>query len=141
MVEKSEIVENEFGVDVAVRTIRGRACPICGGKIIPSNRAVYLSAGDPSEVFPLWECERCGFSERFETPEDPKKVHGGATKVLAGGDKGAGVAATKASPSDMTVATTTDTGVSRRAAAKRAVPPDVEKMLEVMNGTHPRAQQ
>lgn len=141
MAEKSEIVENEFGVDVAVRTIRGRACPICGGKIIPSNRAVYQSAGDPSEVFPLWECERCGFSERFEPPEDPKKPHAVATKALAGGDKVAGVAAMKASPSVVTPATRNDERVSRLAVAKRAVPPDVEKMLDVMNGTHPRAQQ
>lgn len=140
MAEKSEIVENEFGVDVAVRTIRGRACPICAGKIIPSNRAVYQSAGDPSEVFPLWECERCGFSERFETPEDPKKVHAAAAKALAGGDKVAGAAVMKASPSVVTPATTTDTKALRRAAAKRAVPPDVEKMLEVMNRNQPKVE-
>lgn len=139
MAEKSEIVENEFGVDVAVRTIRGRACPICAGKIIPSNRAVYQSAGDPSEVFPLWECERCGFSERFETPEDPKRVQA-AAKALAGGEKPAGVAAVKTSPPIVTPATTTDTKASRRAAAKRAVPPDVEKMLEVMNRNQPKAE-
>ena len=141
MAEKTEIVENEFGVDVAVRTIRGRACPICGGKIIPSNRAVYQSAGDPSEVFPLWECERCGFSERFEPPEDPKRIQAAAAKALAGGDKVAGAVAVKASTSIVTPAVTTDTRVSRRAAAKRAVPPDVEKMLEVMNRKQPGAEQ
>lgn len=135
MAEKSEILENEFGVDVAVHTIRGRACPICAGKIIPSNRAVYQSAGDPSEVFPLWECERCGFSERFETPDDPKRAHGAAVKAIAGGEKPVGVAAMKTPLSIATPVTTTEAKAPRRAAAKRAVPPDVEKMLEVMNRT------
>lgn len=136
MADKPEIVENEFGVDVAVRTIRGRACPICGGKIIPSNRAVYQSAGDPSEVFPLWECERCGFSERFESAEEPKKAHATATKAVTSGDK----LTTTAKPQQTMPDATGDARSSRR-AVKRTVPPDVEKMLDVMRGTHPRAQQ
>lgn len=140
MAEKTEIVENEFDVDVAVRTIRGRACPICGGKIIPSNRAVYQSAGDASEVFPLWECERCGFSERFEKPEEPKKVHGAAAKAIGDGGKAAPVAATKTTPSVGAAGTEAGTRTSRPAAVKRAIPPDVEKMLEVMNRAQPKVE-
>lgn len=135
MAEKSEIVENEFGVDVAVRTIRGRACPICGGKIIPSNRAVYLSVGDPSEVFPLWECERCGFSEKYEKPEEPKKAHGAPAKALAGGEKPASGLVASAPSSTGVIGTPAAATTPSRAPAKRAVPPDVEKMLEVMNRT------
>ena len=68
--------ENEFNVDVERETIRGHCCPRCGGKIIPSNRAVYQSAGDPSAVYPLWECERCGYSEMSEKPVVEKGKHG-----------------------------------------------------------------
>ncbi|HEY0004428.1 MAG TPA: hypothetical protein VGB17_06425 [Pyrinomonadaceae bacterium] len=67
--------ENPFNVDVSRETIRGRACPQCGGKIIPSNRAVYESKANPSEVFPLWECERCGYAEMSEKPVVEKKKH------------------------------------------------------------------
>jgi hypothetical protein len=140
MAEKTEIVENEFGVDVAVRTIRGRACPVCGGKIIPSNRAVYQSAGDPSEVFSLWECERCGFAERFEKPEETKKLHGAATKALTG-EKAAGAAIAKSSSSAGTVGTQPASKAASRAAAKRAMPPDVRKMLEVMKGSQPKVEE
>ena len=55
--------ENQLQIDIEKRTTRGRACPRCGGKIIPSNRAVYQSAGDPNDVFPVWQCERCGYEE------------------------------------------------------------------------------
>ena len=58
-------------IDIEKRTVRGRACPRCGGKIIPSGRAVYQSAGDPNEVFPVWQCERCGYEELAEKPEKP----------------------------------------------------------------------
>ncbi len=50
-------------IDVEKRSIRGRACPVCGGKIIPSDRAIYESKADPTSVFPLWQCERCGYEE------------------------------------------------------------------------------
>ena len=139
MAEKPEIVENVYGVDVAVNTIRGRACPVCGGKIIPSNRAVYQSAGDPSEVFSLWECERCGFAERYEKPEETKKVHGAAAKALPG-EKATGAAA-KALPPGRSKATPPETRPAGRAAARRAMPPDVRKMLEVMNGSQPKAEE
>ncbi len=137
MAEKTEIVENEFGVDVAVRTIRGRGCPVCGGKIIPSNRAVYQSAGDPTEVFALWECERCRYAERFEKPEEPKKVHAGAAaKALPGGERAATVKAGGAT--SLPAATSGEKG---RAAAKRAMPPDVRKMLEVMRRSQPKVEE
>lgn len=138
MAEKTEIVENEFGVDVAVNTIRGRACPVCGGKIIPSNRAVYQSAGDPSEVFPLWECERCGFAETIASREEPKKVHAGAAKALTGETAAGGAALTPSATRPGTPSAGKATG---RAAAKRAMPPDVRKMLEVMNRTQPKAEE
>lgn len=139
MAEKTEIVENEFGVDVAVNTIRGRACPVCGGKIIPSNRAVYQSAGDPSEVFSLWECERCGFSERFEKAEEPKKLQGAAAKALAG--EKAGAVAPKALQTRSVSGTQPQTKAASRAAARRAIPPDVKKMLEVMKGSQPKVEE
>ena len=61
--------ENPLGLDVEVQTVRGRACPRCGGKIIPSDRAVY-------EVFPVWQCERCGYEEMSERAQPaPKAKH------------------------------------------------------------------
>lgn len=138
MAEKTEIVENEFGVDVAVRTIRGRGCPVCGGKIIPSNRAVYQSAGDPTEVFALWECERCRYAERFEMAAAPKKVHGAAQKALPGGDKSAVVRTGAAATSSPAAASGERAG---RAAARRAMPPDVKKMLEVMGRSQPKVEE
>jgi len=55
--------DNQLQIDIEKRTTRGRACPRCGGKIIPSDRAVYQSTGDPNDVFPVWQCERCGYEE------------------------------------------------------------------------------
>lgn len=141
MAETAEVSVNEFGVDVAVRTIRGRSCPICGGKIIPSNRAVYQSAGDPTEVYALWECERCRYAERFEKPEETKKVHGAATKALPAGDKtAAGTLSSAPSTSALTGETLPASKASGRAAAKRAMPHDVRKMLEVMKGKQPKVE-
>ena len=62
------------------QSIRGRACPKCGGKIIPSDRAVYESKSDPSAVFPLWQCERCGYEQMSERPPAPKKTAPHAAK-------------------------------------------------------------
>ena len=67
--------EEEIILNLETQSIRGRACPRCGGKIIPSNRAVYTSAGDPSEVFPYWECERCGYGEMSEKPKEAAPKH------------------------------------------------------------------
>ena len=63
-------------IDVEKRTTRGRLCPRCGGKIIPSRRAVYQSTADPNAVFPVWQCERCGYEELVErAPKAPAKKH------------------------------------------------------------------
>ena len=65
--------EEEIVLSLDKQSIRGRACPACGGKIIPSDRAVYQSTGDPSTLFPMWQCERCGYEEMSEKPKpDPK---------------------------------------------------------------------
>jgi ribosomal protein S27AE len=58
-------------IDIERRTTRGRACPQCGGKIIPSQRAVYQNTADPTAVFPVWQCERCGYEELSEKPQKP----------------------------------------------------------------------
>ena len=68
--------DNPLGLDIEVQTVRGRACPVCGGKIIPSDRAVYQGAGPAGEVFPVWQCERCGYEEMSErTKALPKAKH------------------------------------------------------------------
>ena len=69
-------------VDVEWQTIRGRVCPACGGKIIPSDRAVYQNATDPAGVFPAWQCERCGYEELSEKKAPPPKpAHAPKKKV------------------------------------------------------------
>jgi DNA-directed RNA polymerase subunit RPC12/RpoP len=62
-------------IDIEKRTTRGRACPICGGKIIPSDRAVYQNTADPNAVYPLWQCERCGYQELVELAPKAAKKH------------------------------------------------------------------
>ncbi|MDQ3257059.1 MAG: hypothetical protein M3R15_24730 [Acidobacteriota bacterium] len=62
-------------LEVEKQSFRGRACPNCGGKIIPSDRAIYQSAANPSELFPLWQCERCGHEEMSVKRAAPKPVH------------------------------------------------------------------
>jgi ribosomal protein S27AE len=65
-----------LNIDIEKRTTRGRACPRCGGKIIPSQRAVYQNTADPNAIFPLWQCERCGYEELSERPQkDTTKKH------------------------------------------------------------------
>ena len=65
-------------IDVERRTTRGRACPRCGGKIIPSNRAVY-GATNPEDGFPLWQCERCGYEEMGKKVPATKAAHPAAS--------------------------------------------------------------
>ncbi len=71
---------NDQALDVAKQSIRGRACPNCGGKIIPSDRAIYESKTDPSSVFPVWQCERCGYEQMSEKPSPPPKPAAHAPK-------------------------------------------------------------
>src|SRR4051794_15596861 len=102
-------------IDVEKRTTRGRACPRCGGKIIPSNRAVY-QATNPEEAFPIWQCEKCGYEEMGATKKAPAAKAGtlalpGATKTVP-----PPVAKPKASP--------------RMVDAKgRILPPDVSALM------------
>ena len=73
MADESQLLDV---IDVERRTTRGRSCPRCGGKIIPSERAIYQNTADPSAVYPLWECERCGYAELSERAQKaPAKKH------------------------------------------------------------------
>jgi len=76
------MAEEKPTVDNTRASIRGRVCPRCGGKIIPSLRAVYESK-DPAEVFPVWQCERCGYESLSEKQPAAKKAvpHGAAKKA------------------------------------------------------------
>src|ERR1041385_8935319 len=71
-----EDVALQLGIDVDRRTTRGRLCPRCGGKIIPSRRAVYQSTGDPNDVFPAWQCEGCGYEQLVARPLKAAPKHG-----------------------------------------------------------------
>lgn len=62
--------------DSSRESMRGRACPKCGGKIVPSLRAIYESKTDPTDIFPLWQCERCGYEKLSEKPAAPAKAAG-----------------------------------------------------------------
>ena len=73
------MAEEKPEVDNTRQSIRGRVCPRCGGKIIPSLRAVYESK-DPAAVLPLWECERCGYTEVSERKPAAKKAAPHAAK-------------------------------------------------------------
>ncbi len=66
--------ENLLRIDVEKRTTRGRVCPRCGGKIIPSDRAIYQSTASPGDVFPIWQCERCGYEEMSEKAKPAGKA-------------------------------------------------------------------
>jgi DNA-directed RNA polymerase subunit RPC12/RpoP len=67
--------EEDIVLNLNKQSIRGRACTVCGGKIIPSDRAVYQSAGNPSDVISLWQCERCGYEVVTEKPKVEKGKH------------------------------------------------------------------
>ena len=74
-------------IDVERRTTRGRACPRCGGKIIPSNRAVYQAA-NADDSFPMWQCERCGYEEMIAKKAPALKAApaaGGSSQVAGAG--------------------------------------------------------
>ena len=78
----TEELERQPTPDNSRASIRGRACPECGGKIIPSDRAVYEDKANPQAVFPLWECERCGYAKMSEPPAPAKKpAHAPAKKA------------------------------------------------------------
>ena len=123
-------------IDVEKRTTRGRACPRCGGKIIPSQRAVYQSA-DPNAVFPLWQCERCGYEELVARAIKPAAKH-----AAPAGEKPATAVnkKTPAAPGPTTegfiAASPGMPGVHTVPALKdrkgRALPADVNRIMDVM---------
>ena len=127
-----EDVALQLGIDVERRTTRGRVCPRCGGKIIPSPRAVYQSTGDPNEVFPAWQCERCGYEELVARPVKAAPKHGAkpAEKKPATAASSAagtsGVAAPQKAPA-------TRAAPSMKDRKGRELPSDVVRMLTEMN--------
>ena len=103
-------------IDVEKRTTRGRACPRCGGKIIPSIRAVYQAA-NPEDSFSIWQCERCGYEEIV-------------------GKKVPAAKATPAASSSTVIAKPKPTPKPPMLDAKgRALPPDVMEMVTRMGHT------
>lgn len=128
-------------IDVERRTTRGRSCPRCGGKIIPSRQAVFQSTGDPDAVFPAWQCERCGYEELIARPAKAASKHGAAAGEKKGPEKKA--SASTSTPGSSVAAPAT--GVSARVVPTlkdrkgRDYPPDVNRMLaEWSRGTDPK---
>jgi len=119
-------------IDVDRRTTRGRVCPRCGGKIIPSRRAIYQSAGDPNEVFPGWQCERCGYEELIARPVKATPKHGAKPaekKPAAAVTSTAGTSVAAASPKPPAMRATP----SMKDRKGRELPADVIRMLTEMN--------
>jgi DNA-directed RNA polymerase subunit RPC12/RpoP len=115
------MAEPELVLEIEKQSIRGRACPRCNGKIIPSDRAVYQSTASSTDVFPLWQCERCGYEQlsakAAEAPKAGKEAP--AKKELAAKDASA--------------ATTTSANAAHLLDAKgRPLPRDVQMVLERM---------
>ena len=129
-----EDLAQRLRIDIDRRTTRGRSCPRCGGKIIPSHRAVYQSAGDPNDVFPSWQCERCGYEELITRPVKAAVKHGAAAEKAAPEKRPSAVSTSSAS----TAAATPPAGAARAVPALkdrkgRALPPDVNRMVAEMN--------
>ena len=131
----------QLKIDIDRRTTRGRACPRCGGKIIPSIRAVYQNAGAPEAVFPAWQCERCGYEELNAQPIKPAAKHAAPAaenKVAAAQKKPSGVVAAGAADSSVTEPQKPP-AIRAVPALKdrkgRALPPDVNRMVDEMMRT------
>jgi len=129
----------QLRIDIDRRTTRGRACPRCGGKIIPSIRAVYQSAGDPNAVFPAWQCERCGYEELNAQPVKPAAKHAPAAEnKAAAAQKPSGVVAAGAAGSPVAVPqkpSATRAVPALKDRKGRALPPDVNRMVDEMMRT------
>src|SRR5436190_8187675 len=128
--------ENLARIDVDRRTTRGRVCPRCGGKIIPSPRAIYQSTGDPNDVFPAWQCERCGYEELVARPVKAAPKHGTAAqpaekKPSAAASSATGTSGAVASPKAPAARATP----SMQDRKGRELPADVVRMLTEMNKT------
>jgi ribosomal protein S27AE len=132
-----EDLAQQLRIDVDKRTTRGRLCPRCGGKIIPSRRAVYQTTGDPDAVFPAWQCERCGYEELIARPIKATAKHGaaaGETKATPAEKKvaaGAPGPVSAAAPSEKPPALRAVPALKDRKG--RALPPDVNRMVAEMN--------
>jgi DNA-directed RNA polymerase subunit M/transcription elongation factor TFIIS len=119
--------DNPLALDVATRTTRGRACPRCGGKIIPSDRAIYQSSGNPDAIFPIWQCERCGYEEMSAQPKAKSKAEPakpGKSVGAAGTDRATAALKPKA-PAAMDL-------------QGRPYPPDVLQLLERLKPAAPK---
>ena len=122
-------------IDVERRTTRGRVCPRCGGKIIPSRRAVYQSSGDPNQVFPAWQCERCGYEELVAKAIKPAAKHGeGAKSSTARTEQKPTAAASSSAASTVSDSRTSTVRVvpALKDRKGRALPPDVNRMMAEM---------
>ena len=124
----------QLGIDVDRRTTRGRLCPRCGGKIIPSRRAIYQSTGDPNDVFPAWQCERCGYEELVARPVKAPK-HGAAAKPAekkpaTAASSATGTSGVAAPPQKVPAMRATPSMKDRKG---RELPSDVVRMLTEMN--------
>src|SRR5882757_9451870 len=70
-------------LDIEHKSVRGRACPACGGKIIPSNTAVFQTQGNPEATYVSWQCERCGRLEVFERSQPAVAKHAKPASALS----------------------------------------------------------
>src|SRR3954463_3825318 len=134
-----EDVAIRLGIDVERRTTRGRLCPRCGGKIIPSRRAVYQSTRDPTAIFPSWQCERCGYEELVDKPVKAAPKHGAkaaenktataqktASGVVSAGSGASPVMTPDKPPAARAVPVLRD-------SKGRNLPADVNRMMSIMN--------
>jgi hypothetical protein len=112
--------EVALDLNVETQSIRGRACPVCGGKIIPSDRAVYQNAPDPEAAISIWQCERCGHEEIFERQRAAKPAKGPAKPEAA---RLALPPASAPSPARL----------RRKRGERPPLPPDIREVLEHIN--------
>jgi DNA-directed RNA polymerase subunit RPC12/RpoP len=117
-------------LDIEHQSILGRACPRCGGKIIPSNTAVYQSSSDPNAVFLSWQCEKCGFEEVFAKPVTAQPKHGkpAAQKQEVSAERAAEPLASTVADGQKNNQAEAKTGKARL----NHLPPDVQRLLELM---------
>jgi hypothetical protein len=134
-----EDVAIRLGIDVERRTTRGRLCPRCGGKIIPSRRAVYQSTGDPAAIFPSWQCERCGYEQLVDKPVKAAPKHGAKAaenKAATAQKSASGVVSAGSGASPVM---TPDKPPAARAvpvlrdSKGRNLPADVNRMMAIMS--------
>jgi DNA-directed RNA polymerase subunit RPC12/RpoP len=128
----------QLGIDIERRTTRGRSCPRCGGKIIPSRRAVYQSTGDPNAIFPSWQCERCGYEQLVDKPVKAAPKHGAKAaenKAATAQKSASGVVSAGSGASPVM---TPDKPPAARAvpvlkdSKGRTLPHDVNRMMSIM---------